>query len=60
MVIIKIDTGFAGGIHEQDTGLDVNEWEALDSKCKHEYLQGAINDFIETYAVDEDTDKILD
>ncbi len=59
MVIIRVDTGFVGGFHEQDTGLTVEEWEALNSEAQDEYLSGAIDDFIESYAVDEITDKIL-
>ena len=60
-VIIKVDTGFVGAIHEEDTGLTVKEWNDLDSDGKYEYLRGAINDNIESYAVDEDDeDTILD
>ena len=53
-VIIKVNTGFVGGIHEEYTGLSVEEWMALSDAEKNEYLQGAIDDHIESYAVDED------
>lgn len=53
-VIIKVETGFVGAVHEEDTGLTVEEWKDLDDGGKNEYLQGAIDDTIESYAVDED------
>ncbi len=59
MVIIKVDTGFSGATHQLDTGLTVKEWEALGDKFKNEYLNDAVAERIEAYAVDEDTNKIL-
>jgi len=50
-VIIRVDTGFVGATHEEDTGLSVDEWNELDDSGKSEYLQGAIDDNIESYAV---------
>ena len=58
-VIIKVDTGFVGGIHEEDTGLTIDEWNDLDDNGKNEYLQGAIDDNIESYAVDEDDEDTI-
>lgn len=55
-VIIKVDTGFVGAVHEEDTGLSVDEWNDLDESAKNEYLQGAIDDNICSYAVDEDNE----
>lgn len=56
-VIIRCDTGFVGGIHEEDTGMTVEEWKALDDKAKEEYFQGIIEDNIEVYACDGDLDE---
>lgn len=58
-VIIKIDTGFVGGIHEEDTGLTVKEWQAQSDKEKNQWLQDATNEVIDTYAVDEDDEDTI-
>lgn len=61
MVIIKVNTGFVGGVHEQDTGLEVEEWKKLSTKLKVELFNDAIENFIEVHAVDEDDEeKVLD
>ncbi len=57
-VIIKVDTGFVGGIHEDDTGLTVEEWDSLADDVKQQYIQRAINENIEAYAVNEDDEPV--
>ena len=56
-VIIKVDTGFCGAIHEEDTGLTVEEWKSLSDGSKNEYLKGSISDNISSYAVDGDNEE---
>jgi len=53
-VIIKVDTGYVGACYEEDTGLSLEEWNALDDDAKNEYRAGAISQNIEAYAYDED------
>ena len=57
-VIIKIDTGFVGGIHEEDTGLSKDEWLALDQKERNEWMKDMVSNRIEVYAEDEDGNYI--
>jgi hypothetical protein len=59
-VIIRCNTGFVGGIHEEDTGMTVDEWKALPDNGKQEWLQGIIDDNIESYAINEDTEELID
>jgi len=59
-VIIKIDTGFAGAIHEIDTDLSVEEWQKLSDKIKRSWLVDTAWDYIESYPVDEETDNIIE
>ena len=55
-VIIKIDTGFVGATHEEDTGLTVEEWKALSQNEKWDWQNQAIQDHIDTYIVCVDED----
>lgn len=57
-VIIKVDTGFSGAVHEEDTGLSISEWGKLTYEMKLEYYQWAIEENIEVYTVDEN-DNII-
>jgi len=59
-VIIKIDTGFVGAVHEEDTGLSIDEWNRLTSKEKDEMMQMAVVDNIEVYAVNDEDDELVD
>jgi hypothetical protein len=58
-VTIKIDTGFVGGIHEEELDIDLEEWKALDAYDKYDIYRDVTNNYINTYAVDED-DNIID
>jgi hypothetical protein len=53
-VIIKVDTGFVGGTHEEDTGLSVEEWGELSRGEKNQWLEQAVWDRICVHAEDED------
>jgi len=59
-VIIKIDTGFVGAIHEHDTDTTVDEWKALPDKEKQDWITQLVWESIEAYAVDEETDEIIE
>lgn len=59
-VIIRCDTGFVGAVHEEDTGMTIEEWQALPEEGKNEWLKGIIEDNICSYAIDEDTEELID
>lgn len=59
-VVIRVNTGFVGAEHIEETGLSVEEWNDLSDEGKREYLQGAIDDTISSDAIDEDTDEVID
>lgn len=58
-IIIKVDTGFVGGIHEAYPDLSVEEWKGLNDEEKAKYLDEAIHNNIEAYVEDEDTGEVL-
>jgi len=53
-VLIKVDTGFVGGVHEDDTDMSVEEWNALSEKERQDYLIETVWNYIGVYAEDED------
>jgi hypothetical protein len=56
-VVIKVDTGFVGGVHEEDTGMTTEEWLGMSEKDRDSHVQEVLNDYCHAYAVDEDTDE---
>lgn len=54
--IIKVDTGFVGGTHEEDTGLTMEEWNGLPNNEKDDWLRDVLNNHCQAYVVDEDSD----
>jgi len=57
-VIIKVDTGFVGGEHEEDTGLEVEDWNSLTDEERTDWLNGTLFNFCQVYAEDEENPKV--
>lgn len=54
-VIIKVDTGFVGAVHEEDTQMSIKEWNALSDEDKRQWMNDCLHENIGVYAVDEET-----
>jgi len=48
-VVIKVNTGFVAGIHEEDTGMTLEEWNDLSEKDKMGICQEVLNEYCEAY-----------
>lgn len=57
-VIIKVNTGFVGGIHEEPTGLSVEEWSALSKGDRNAWMNDVLHENCHAYAVDEDGNEL--
>jgi len=55
-VVIKVETGFVGGTHEEDTGLTLEEWNVLTEHQRNQWVQDIINENISGYPVLMDDD----
>ena len=64
MIVIKVNTGFSGAVHEVDTGLTQQEWDDLSDKEKNEMLNEAIFEVAKPdllkWVTDDDAAKISD
>ena len=58
-VIIKVETGFVGGTHEQDTGLSVEEWQDLSEDKRNDLCDEFLHECCGSHAEDENG-NILD
>jgi len=58
-VLIIIDTGFVGGVHEVQAGCTVKEWNALSLIEQQNIYDEVTSDYIEVHAVIDNEERTI-